>query len=430
MSISIGRAGLGTGWLRPELPITINGGRLTMSGWIVTDSNADMLVARQQVLGLTDSLAEEGVPVVDSDDDRLTGYYRVTNASVDRYRGQANVARFQVEMEQIKGFAYAQIETLAQRTLLTNGVGIVASEVADYLWFPSSYLDVDAVLSTAERTTETGNVITRGPTGGGTEKTSYRWTVAPSDYYDGAVAVEVGAGFRPLVGSQVEASVLGADIDDWRINNGLVRVSWDASDSTLVLAHFDGSAPWETAKKYRVGIGGINGGTGSVLTRLTELTAVRVLACRPEMCTVRLALARIESAVAFVGGFTLDITVLRGEYMARLVFSHADAQTWVVARDTSEAATALSSSAPFSAAAGLRATANDADGNRYVIATPVANSQNTTVGTVAVTSGAVNGLFMVSSAVGGSGADGEDTPEQQVLEYLANVNPVQVVSVR
>ncbi len=432
MTLTVGRCGVDVTLPEPRM-CDLQGNTLRLGGFLEASSLADVLVLRQQLQGLVDSPDEPVVPISWTIDTTINGFYRVLSISVI----PGHFAAFEVpaqaafvwegEFERIAGFGSPQIETIATFPVLTNGSGVTGAEIsavtAQDLWYPAAVTEISHVYGAAvTRDTADGDVYQVVGANQPPSSDTVRWSIAAADYYDAACSFQVGTSFRTFIGRQVEYSTLSSALDDWRIQNSLVRVSWDTSDDTMVVQHYDGTT-WETAKKYKLWLGGVGN------NRVDALVAVRVLVNTSERVTVRIALTSTDDQGTLIN---CDLTVLRGERMVRITFTSPNVVTWGIARDTSEAGTDTSAVAPFSSAAGLRATSNDAGGNRYVIASSAVGGIVTenTIGAVDTAASVAAALFMISTEIAGSGAAAWDTAERQIISFLAGTNQQQIVSVR
>jgi hypothetical protein len=212
------------------------------------------------------------------------------------------------------------------------------------------------------------------------------------NYYSGAAVVEVGATLRVVSGRDSENQPM-----NWRLSNGLIRVSPDGTNGRLSVEHFDGTV-WETAKVYTLEEGGAEIGQWDYLA---------ILRNDPAAVTIRLVERQAGAAPVY-----LDLTLRRGSrfiegYLARQ--KDTATTSWNVEHTTAEAGTSLTGA--------LRATANDADGNRYVIGSSKTMTKDTTQGGIAPTTNATNFPFFIGSAVAGSGAVAGDTPADLVNQY-------------
>jgi hypothetical protein len=87
-----------------------------------------------------------------------------------------------------------------------------------------------------------------------------------------------------------------------------------------------------------------------------------------------------------------------------------------VMRDTTEASTAITPTGATSSV-GVRATADDGDGNRFIIYTPQAHTDDTTNGGVSVAA-TQQIRFCIGFEIGGSAAATNDTANKLALQYF------------
>jgi hypothetical protein len=444
-TLTIGRAGLddATQTLEPD-DISISGDQVTISGYMNCSSEADAKVWRQQLLGLADSPDEPVVPVVFADGS-FTGYYSVDSVEVhspDSGAAQAaGSAPFTVALTKVPGFASPLIDSIYTAPLVTNDLGVTGTETFSIIGLPVGAKETSFPTTALAGAALSGTQMTRASADGVVPiiisqiaGSSFdvlpavvisSWSVPAANYYLGGCSVQVGANLRTMVGRNVDGSLVGAAFDGWRVQNGLVRVSWLSSNNTLQVAHYDG-AQWETAKAYTLY-------QTAPADPIVGLAGFRVLRNTAEQVTIRCAVVWGPGAFLANDRTILDITLRRGDRIAYVVIGHASsglaAQPGII-RKTAEAATALSAVAPFSAAAGIRATSNDGQGNRYVIMHPRTNTRDLTNGGVtgAITTGS---LWGISSEIGGSGATANiDDAASLTLEFLTGGTDRAVISPR
>jgi hypothetical protein len=207
---------------------------------------------------------------------------------------------------------------------------------------------------------------------------------------------------------------VGTDVDDttsssWVLTNGIVSASAAAAGSaTWSVAHWDG-AGWD-AKHWNLGL-------GSSASPNLGWGYVKILRNDYEMCTMRLidnnAFARL----------VVDLTLRRGSRFIEGRVSSTIATTLGVWPAIGEASTSPASSGY------VRATNNDALGNRYVCGSARSFSALTASGGLAKTS-ATSLDFFIGAEVAGSAAQTGDTAANLVSQYLTAMGEVTLASVR
>jgi hypothetical protein len=121
--------------------------------------------------------------------------------------------------------------------------------------------------------------------------------------------------------------------------------------------------------------------------------------------------------------YTLDLSIRRGaRYVECLFIGSGPLGQWGVGRTATEAATAITG--------GIRATANDAAGNKFVLASPRATTNDLTEGRIYAT-GALTGSwpFMVGCDVGGA-ASLPLSSQGLIYQYMAAQGETQRVTAR
>ena len=250
MSLTVGRV---TG-LRPEPGWTRSGDTVTFSGTFATSSSAtaavEIDVKRMQIQNLVDNPDEEYYRVLYTADPSLDGYYRVVDSSVSALgtiRGGAG--RWTITLERVPDSANPRQEVAYMVGPRANG------------HTPAAY---DAVLSAigADQTDDfdipqielnrwlAGNVsgflfplATSSAVVG-----SLRYSPTPTSHYDGTCLLEekIGANWYPVISRQATRP-----LTQWRVSNGLIRVSGDTMGQLTVegwsAEPLPGGGTWESA---------------------------------------------------------------------------------------------------------------------------------------------------------------------------------------
>jgi hypothetical protein len=240
------------------------------------------------------------------------------------------------------------------------------------------------------------------------------WSVAVGGYYDGAVAVSMGGRERAGV------SALSTPTD-WVLENELVRVTPNATNARIDVEHHDGTS-WETAKTWRFMHSG-----GSEHSNGWE--SVAILRNTAEEAVLRLTQGiDVGGGLYGAGLFTVDLTLRRGSRFVTGYYSRSVSDTLGVELVTAEAATAVTPTGA-SSAVGLRASVNDAGGNRYVLGSARSHTQDLVQGGLEKASTTTLDFF-IGSAIGGSGAVAGDTPGDLCLQYLGALAETVIGAIR
>ena len=350
-------------------------------------------------------LPEPVVPITWGADGHLDGYYTIKSISVPS--NVISKARYYypytIVAERVGQYARPVFELMSIGALRTNSHSIVASDTFDYTWRPLSAIPVQTAT-----TFSTGNLRTPSDASASAYFLKYNtpasqfttaYFVQPSQFYEGACKLEVsydsGSTWRAVVGRYVENLPT-----QYRISNGFVRVT-DPADTVVALnvSHYDGSQ-WETAKKYYVT-------STSTSISMGAPAVITVLRNDTEQVSIRLSYGFAGSDAP-----TLDVSLRRGARNVQCFWSRPESSAaYGVFRASVEAATAITG--------GIRAISNDAGGNRYVLSTPSAKTNDLTNGGMYLSSNATSLNFMIGMEVGGSSATNDETAQNQVYQYMA-----------
>lgn len=231
-----------------------------------------------------------------------------------------------------------------------------------------------------------------------------RYWVVPTDFYVGASTIKIGTVLEPVVGAQIISSP-----NAWELSNGLVRVRPADTAARLSIAWADGvTGVYETAKTFE--LAGIEPFDLALQRagRINSISSLTILRNSPEVCSIRLGCG-VEMGITW-GTLYVDLTLRRGDYLVRGRITSFRQEKWRARRGTAEAATSLSG--------GLRATADDVDGNRYLLASPTLLVKDLVQGSIAASVAAYNFDFGIGMEVGGSTATLADTAASVIAEYF------------
>lgn len=390
-----------------------SGDGISISGVLNASTVEGAKVMRQQLSGYVDNPDEPVIPVTWDADDTVDGYYRVTGASVDTVPASLTAGwfRFSLSLQRVAGYASPLIENLITGAVRTNSHAITTAALS-CVGTPSSAVVFHDTSSSAitggSRTSETGAVTC---TASADHERRQSFQILPADYYDGAAVIEVAG--ETVVGHQVPA-----ELSDWRITNGLVRVILGATGFEVQC--YDG-AQWDTARVL-----GVSPDPSSAPVTITSplLAPLVVLRNSPECVSVRLTVEVTSISVPAGEGFdgVVDLTLRRGDRMIRGHVAGTYPLTWGLLDVGVNAATALTG--------GIRRTSNDGGGNRWVFATPATMTNDLANGATELTVAAETFSFGFGFEVGGSGASGIDTAQAMVNQYHAAGSERQIVAAR
>jgi len=348
---------------------------------------------REDFLGMTGAL----VPVTFVDKPRLSGYYRVANvkAGYSNFQQVATVT-WTLDLTRLGTEFETDMESRLSGPLTRNTSHAVTGErwhappIGHYGYWS------DATVP---------SVITR--TGADGAQVVYRNVPATHPRWGASTVACLAGRVRFLDGDALERSGLNFSpaASGWELSNGLVRVRPLAASGVLEVAAYTGGA-WH-AKSWDVLAGGVTLGTARSVTLLRnelEQVVVRVL----------------WASAAAPGRVTADLTLVRGARTLELYVQSQTSTTLKVVRAATEAGTAGTGY--------VRATANDGDGNRYVVGSALAFTGDVINGGLSKAATVALDAF-IGVAAAGSGAVAGDQPDHLMAQYLGTPGEL-VVPVR
>jgi hypothetical protein len=408
MAITIGRVG-GSPTLDDPQSIDFDGERLRVAGLHRAATVADAMVLRDQLRGLAGNVDEPVVPVLFTDSalDALEGLYRIDAVQVrmDETDAAFGDVSWQLQATRVTNYQAPVLESRLVMSWLSNA-HTIASTTARHEW-GIPYISTEVFPQTG--TTDGVGALTTGDGGsvtylhwlsvaaGGNPFTqgvgAMQFTTALSSWYAGACKTTMD-----------DATVVGRQAVDtptsWEITNGLVKVAASATAGAWDISWWDGTQ-WDTAKAFRPFSFGNNA---------DGFWHIGIIRNSPEAVTIRLGVSNPT-------GYTVnaDLTIRRGSRWVSVVFTGTSAQ-WGVRRVSAEASTGLTG--------GIRATANDASGNRFLLAAQAPFTQDLANAAIWLTTAAERSIFGIGCEVGGSGAAAPWTATAQIARFFGPVYEV------
>lgn len=315
------------------------------------------------------------LPVVFSIKDYLNGFYTVGDAqgSIEDWDDNLLVFRWQMNLLRAGTESEIDIESRLGGSLTrVNDFTVTGVRTHAPAITHGGYWTNGTVTTAVSRTGEDG--VVKLYTGLAVNM-SPRWATTPAGYLTGRVRFTDELG-RERAGDGAKLAATG-----WTLSNGLVRIRPLASGGVLEVAAWTGGA-WRV-KNWDVLFSAVSLGTFDYCTLITNELGIVTLRLMKNMTNGRLY---------------LDVTLRRGQRLAELYIQSEFSGTIKVMRSSTEAGTnALGGT--------IVASANDADGNKYIVGsartfTPDTNggiskaataTLDAFVGVVAAGTGAVTG---------------------------------------
>lgn len=393
--------------------ITQDGDRFSVGIDVIPTSAGDLHHAkaqRQQILGLVND-DDPIVPVTWTEDSTFDGYYRVVGSSCEPAEAYLNNGwmRAKIDLERVDGYSAPLLESTLTSVVRTNAHGITTASAVPVWAYPQSAVEAwwSGGGTIYSRTSADGtlNVHRRGVP---PLKETARYYIAPASRYVGAATIEASYNgtYRNVIGAQLPAAY-----NTWRLSNGLIRIT-QPTTTTIAISCYDGSQ-WDTAKSFQFG-GATTAGA------VTALSTPRIVRNSPEAVGIRLSVA-VNYGIGWGTQF-MDLVVKRGARFVECVLDSTSQSDYYVEPASSEAGTALTG--------GFRATSNDAAGNRYVLASPLAQTNTLASGRLKATSTVNTFPFMIGLEVAGSGAATVDAAQELIYQYHVPLAERQMVVTR
>jgi len=365
---------------------------VTLSGDLFCSSYTELSMRRFQLLGMVGNPDEDVFPFYSSatDLEYLNGFYRVLDASVgsNPVMGAAPVVPYSVTLEAVTD-SHAPVAELSWQSIKrTTATSITAPNHRirrrrDQPGFSSS-----VAFWESSRATSSGTDLYVGSTTVNVASVA-RFQPSPSTFYDAAAMIEIqGAdwGWYPWTGRVLPSTAAPANI---RLTSGVARVSF--SNTGTITHSIWRSGAWQSTDFRSLLF------KSSVPPVVCDVFTAPVIV-RNDLDAVVVRFDARQTAGADyidVGSLSVTVTMLAGEWWAGL--DHVVTASGI-ASGVSHAATTASTTTT----AGLHRTADDANGNRSLIATAASGyTADTTEGLVWAT-GAVRSSWMISQSFSGT----------------------------
>jgi hypothetical protein len=388
---------------------TLQLGRMTMREDLTTAEQGDSEGARTMTLSGQESIprlsaaavalqredfltmAGQFVPVVFSRKTYLNGFYTIEDVQgtiedwgdgLATFKWSANLTRAGTESE-------VDIESrLSGATTRVNNFAVVGERTHAPAITHGAYWTNATVTAAVSRTGEDGVLkLYRGV--GAT--TNPRWVTTPAGYATGRVRFTDSAGFE-RAGDGAKLAATG-----WTLSNGLVRVRPLASGGALEVSAYTGGA-WH-AKEWDVLIDAVSVGSFDYCTLISnqyEAVSLRLM----KMLTI--------------GRFYLDVTLRRGHRFTELYLQDEYSATLKVVRATADIGV-------NTLAGTIVDTANDADGNKYIIGSAKTFTADTANGGISKAATTTLDAFIGVVAAGTGAVTGDAAADLQ-KQYIGMPN--------
>src|SRR5260221_14265990 len=165
-------------------------------------------------------------------------------------------------MERVMGFTQPLLESILSGALLTNAVGGVAADALAFHAVPGAATEYASPLASgiaAIRVSADGSLAFFYQAGTNGYGGTGRFALTPQNFYVGAVTFEQGNPYQPIVGRVMAQP----DVVNWRLSNGLVRVTPNAAAGKLDVSHYNGTS-WSAVKTYDLQVLAVDSATDAI----------------------------------------------------------------------------------------------------------------------------------------------------------------------
>lgn len=420
MGFTVGRLGIDvavddvTSWSESGDTVSVG---LELTG----STQTELKQQRARLLALQDNPDELVVPVTWTEDDTVDGYYYVVSASCPLTASALTAlqATASLSLRKVQGYQAPRFESRTVGALRQNSSSITTSNTQPFWAIPSSASGFDGLNeSQVDEQALTGDGVTmRYFTTNGANRNelfdmALSFFIPPANFYDGAARVEVES--VPVIGTQVQN-----EPTSWTITNDLIRVSTGSTAGEFDFEYYDGTT-WQT-KTFRL----YEETSGSNVLGNHPHT-LTVLRNGPEIVSVRLAVEGDSTGtIGDKWAYTVDFSIRRGSRILEGYFNNNNINgNWGVELATAEAGTDITGA--------IRATANDANGDRYLLFFPHTYTADTTQGGVHCSTGnqRTDMQFGVSVRVDGGTGTYPFADASQLGAYYGPIAEYQKLGVR
>ena len=355
---------------------------------------------REDILGLQNRL----VPIRFGTKSDHDGWYKISdvNTAVRDYQGEVRAFTWGINADFIGPENAVDLESRLTGVARINDFGLTGEKwhgvpASTKTWYGGTSTAVSRPTSDGASATVWRSVAA---------STNPRWSIAASAYDVGRSRVLIGGVER------VATNVQDLTGSSWVLTNGVVSVSAaPTASSTWNIAAWDGTQ-WES-KGWNLGLGS----SATAQPGSAGFAYATILRNDYEVCTIRLLDDHASDRQ------TVDLTLRRGSRFVEGYVTTTSSKTLAVWPTVGEASTATASTGY------VRATSNDAQGNRYVCGSARSFTGLTAAGGLSKAA-STRMDFFIGAEVGGTGAPAGDQAANLVAQYLTAMGEVTLAAVR
>lgn len=399
-ALNIGRVGLDLDMDHPAKWTDTRGleeREMVVSGFLKSTSVENTKTLRSELLEMQGHI----IAVTYSNDAHFDGFYVLGDVRVGTaltsyaYRG---LFPYEIGLFRIGSKSRVELQSNVTGTVLTNDFDLLPAEVTPFIAPPVGHLAFRwdaATVTSFTRASEDGSLTVYTSAGDFSKDAS--WGADPATYYSGACELWVGSTLRLRSGLDVPHNP-----GNWQLDNGLIRITAESGNTGRIEVETYGGAVWESLKDIAFSDDGAKVGGWDFFS---------VSRNDPESVIVHLVTG--DAPVRQ----TLDLQIRRGApFLIGAYGVSGTTSILKVVRDTTEASSIVQPGVA-SGDVGIEATANDGDGNKFIIFTPQTHTNDLTEGGVSVAT--TNQIkFAIGHVLNGTGAQAKDVADELALQYF------------
>lgn len=442
MPLTFGRAVLGD----PDV-VEVDGPTVRLQGDIDPSNGsaaadiAEFFARREQLRGTVNNPDVKVWNLSWTEDPSFDGFYAVSSAGATQGPSAmwTGFGQYSLELVRPVGLVAPMVEAVTNSAVMVNDHAVVASATVASTWaVPGDALSVHPPARVAG-SPASGSRVT--PDGAlklyrvNAQSDSAVWTVSPSDFWDSAAQIEAALSGNPFAGAAyypIPGRSFGMTATNWRLSNGMVRVTPSTTANKLFDVSFFNGSSWSAVQPVDVVITNPSTPAYTYNGTYDTLLSATVIRNAPECTVIRLTVkcsstggSSADSAATLLWSHaTIDLTVRRGEPIVRLAVSPKNLSGFLTLNVGTAGGT-------FTALTGGTRSDNVVNSGRLLVCSPNTNSGTVTTNpSIKLSAARAVGLFGIGYEIAGASATTYNTAQQIIYQYLMSLNEKQKVVLR
>ncbi len=388
---------------------------LSIEGKLAEANLAEAKYIRDELIAMSQSM--QYVPFRYDGDSTFDGYVYVTDSSVDIARYVLGGINYSISMEYMGKVGEIVKESVMTGKLIDNSHGITSTTnqfhvppAEHYNYFHESDPTNGTRLASDQTTTSTSDTVTlQLKTGNNLRGFNAQYHINPEDFYKGAVRITTDSKLRQGINSPNVSS--GAIIE-----NGILKIviGSSATQSRFTTSIWDQTS-FVSEQEYAIHRGTPTSGS-QLADEYKGWKTIQILRNMPELCIIRCTSNFLTSGQ---DRLTMDISLRRGAHHASIILNQSPKTSRLNVSTSSAPSSAASSATGY-----IKAGANDTDGNKFLLGSPVAFTNDLARGLIHSTTGSTQFKTFVGYELAqpNGSVNSGDTADSVRDQYLDNVS--------